>query len=234
MPPIALLLGLGAVTAAVLLSQKSGSGGGASPQPVDPNVPHPEPGGPGLQTDPSQPFDCASAQAWLAQTHTAIVAAQTTCQTNPSDPVCAALPGWMQTWDAVAQDYKTHACDTPGLDCAAMANSLTIWTNQINQAKSACQANPSDPRCGSINGWLLTLGSLQASYTKSCPKTQADIAAECARLRAWMVEVTATAQGLGSQCHASNDAQACSDYNALMNELATVSADYNSSCGAHV
>ena len=230
-PPIALLLGLGAVAAAFALSGKSGSGGGASPQPVEPHVDPIGPGGPGVQPDPSQPFDCKQTAQWLAQTAVAIEAAHTTCQTNPNDPACSALPGWQQDWDAVAANYKAHTCDDPNLDCNGMRVYLDNTRADVQQAIDACKAAPSDPRCGAIDGWMVTLGALQDNYIKSCPGSVAETAASCAHQRAWLNEMSPKTKAVGDICHQTGDPTACASYNSMTQTLMDALNDYDAYCG---
>ena len=212
--PIAIIAGLGAVAAAVMYSRSSQAAGG-----------------PGLQPDPQDPFDCAGTLAALKQMQAAIDAGTAKCKTNPTDPVCASLAGWRVDYQAILADFSTHHCDNPGIDCAAQAAQLKVMQDQIASTIKSCEVNPSLPACAAVPAWQANMQPMLDSWHQACGGSATAAKAECDQISAWIAAVTPSIQALSDACHNQGSPQACASYNSLVGQLYGAQGDLAAHCG---
>ena len=230
LPPIAIIGGLVAVGAAVMFATSKASAAKAEPLPVDPAIPPGGGGGPGLQVDPSRPFDCQATLTTLQTWKAAIDKASLACKTNPKDPSCASIPGWSQTYMATLADYGAHGCDTPGIDCGTLSTQVRKMQDDIAATVKACAQNPNLPACAAIPSWQQSMGPILDQWRASCGQSSQAAESECSQLLGWIQAVSPSGTALGNACQ-QGDQAACASFNQLVTQVAAAQQDYQTHCG---
>lgn len=68
-------------------------------------------GGPGLQLDPSMPFDCTSNRSQIVTMYQSLCAQTKACQATPNAPGCSGLAAGQQSFGAIVAYYQQHCPD---------------------------------------------------------------------------------------------------------------------------